>query len=391
MGHTSYVLSIAITPDGKQALTSSYNGTYILWNLIVGKIIFTLEPANYGFSTNVASITPDGKQAFFGSEEGTCILLDLVTGKVIFTFIRHTLREWELPIRAVSITPDGKQALSGSLDGTCILWDLVARKTIFILKGHTSKVYSISITPDGKLAFSGFEDNTCILWDLVAGKAIFTLKGHTASVNKVSITPDGKRALSGSDDNTCILWDLVTGKAIFTLKGHTAKIYAIAITPDGNRAISHSEDNTCILWDLESGKALVRYVSNSNITTVSLSSTSILLGCSSGEVIFLDTYKELSYSDFVITSIRQIWDSEFKHYQPYVADCPLCGHRFAPPTEVLAAIAEITKKTGLTLEQSSCRELPDEVWKDPGLLSECPHCRGKLKFNPFIVGNEKDI
>jgi hypothetical protein len=33
-------------------------------------------------------------------------------------------------------------------------------------------------------------------------------------------------------------------------------------------------------------------------------------------------------------------------------------------------------------------ELPDEAWEEPKLLSECPKCGGKLKFNPFIVDNK---
>jgi hypothetical protein len=45
------------------------------------------------------------------------------------------------------------------------------------------------------------------------------------------------------------------------------------------------------------------------------------------------------------------------------------------------------KKAGLLPEQSPCLELPDEVWEEPGLLSECPKCGEKLKFNPFVVGN----
>ena len=68
------------------------------------------------------------------------------------------------------------------------------------------------------------------------------------------------------------------------------------------------------------------------------------------------------------------------------ADCPLCGHRFAPPASVLDTIEKITKKAGLKPEQSPCLELPDEVWEEPGLLGNCPKCREKLKFNPFIAG-----
>ncbi len=243
-GHTGEVTAVSITPDGKQAISGSWDGTCILWDLVSGKAIFTLKGTG---SVNAVSITPDGKFAVSGFFDNTCILWDLVGGKAIFTLEGHTNI-----VEAVSITPDGRLAFSCSQDDTCILWNLVAGKAILTLKGNN--VNSISITPDGKLAFFG-SYGTCILWDLVAGKAIFTLKGHTGWVYAVSITPDGKRALSGSDDNTCILWDLVAGKAIRTLKGHTSAVSSISVTPDCKQAISCSEDNTYILWDLVAGKA----------------------------------------------------------------------------------------------------------------------------------------
>jgi len=54
----------------------------------------------------------------------------------------------------------------------------------------------------------------------------------------------------------------------------------------------------------------------------------------------------------------------------------------------MGTIRKITKKAGLKPEQSPCLELPDEAWEDPGLLGNCPKCGEKLKFNPFIAGNE---
>ncbi len=84
----------------------------------------------------------------------------------------------------------------------------------------------------------------------------------------------------------------------------------------------------------------------------------------------------------------EIWDFEFQQYQSLSVDCPLCGYRFAPSALVMATIGEITKKAGLRPDQSPCFELSDEAWEEPGLLSECPKCGEKLKFNPFIAGGE---
>jgi WD40 repeat protein len=329
------------------------------------------------------AITADGKRAISGSSDNTCILWDMQSGQAI-----HTLKGHTDYVSAVAITADGKRAISGSKDKTCILWDMQSGQAIQTLKGHTSYVYAVAISADGKRAISGSQDNTCILWDLQSGQAIQTLKGHTSYVRAVAITADGKRAISGSYDKTCILWDLQSGQAIQTLKRHTNSVRAVAITADGKRAISGSSDNSCILWDMLSGDQLARFFTNSGIDSSAIYSGGILLGCSSGEVVFLNADKELLNPGVAITTIRHLWDFEMQQYQPLSADCPLCGHRFAPPASVLATIEEITKKAGLRPEQSPCLELPDEAWEEPGLLGNCPNCREALKFNPFVVGGD---
>ena len=96
------------------------------------------------------AITPDGKMAISGSMDKTCILWDLKSGMPY-----KTLKEHNSLVKAVAITPDGKMAVSGSLDNSCILWDLergIPRKT---LKGHIRDVKAVAITPDGKMALSG--------------------------------------------------------------------------------------------------------------------------------------------------------------------------------------------------------------------------------------------
>ena len=227
------------TPDIYKPLLLCSNSTRPLWNPLP-QAIHTLK--GHTFSVYAVAITPDGKRAISGSGDKTCIFWDLNTGQAI-----HTLKGHNAYIYAVAITPDGKRAIFGSGDHTCILWDLNTGKAIHTLKGHAKEVVAIAITPDGERAISGSWDNTCIIWDLNTGQAINTLKGHTSAVHAVALTPNGKKAISGSNDKTCILWDLNTGQAIITLMGHTHSVTAVAITADGKRAISGSRDKTLSL------------------------------------------------------------------------------------------------------------------------------------------------
>src|SRR4028118_1212131 len=93
-------------------------------------------------SVNAVAVTADGKRAISGSYDKTLKVWDLTTGKEQFTLNSHTSS-----VYAVAVTADGKRAISGS-DGTTVkVWDLTTRKEQFTLNGHSSSVYAVAVTP----------------------------------------------------------------------------------------------------------------------------------------------------------------------------------------------------------------------------------------------------
>jgi len=268
-GHTQRVISLAITPDGKNALSGSIDGTCIHWDLETGKLLKILK--GHTDMVETIAMTPDGNMALSGSWDNTCILWDLTTGlphkiiedHIIANIPRESRDEYHRPVHAAEISPDGKIALYSS-DDDLFLLDLESEMIIETLKGHSSTVTSVATSPDFKIALSGARDNTCILWNLKTGQIIKTLESPNVDeeINAVAITPDGKLAITGSGGppnsdfkrHSTILWDLESGRPISFLKSHTDEVHAVAILPDGKTALSGSKDGTSILWNLESGE-----------------------------------------------------------------------------------------------------------------------------------------
>ena len=242
-GHTSTVDSVAYAPDGRTALSGSWDNTLRLWNLASGSTIRTLT-GHTDMALSVA-IAPDGRTALSGSYDKTLKLWDLASGSTIRTLTGHAYQ-----VYSVAIAPDGRTALSGSYDKTLKLWDLATGSTLRTLTGHTEAVFSVAIAPDGRTALSGSGDITLKLWDVATGNTIRTLTGHTYPVASVAIAPDGRTGLSGSYDITLKLWDLATGNTLRTLTGHTESVTAVAIAPDGRTGLSGGQDGTLKLWDL---------------------------------------------------------------------------------------------------------------------------------------------
>jgi len=110
------------------------------------------------------AISPDGKRAVSGGGDETISVWDLESGKELRKLAGHTDG-----VRSVAISPDGKRAVSGGDDKTVRVWNLKSGKERMKLTGHTYAVSSVAISPDGKRVVSGSHDKTILIWDLESG------------------------------------------------------------------------------------------------------------------------------------------------------------------------------------------------------------------------------
>jgi hypothetical protein len=249
-GHSSSVASVAFAPDGRTALSGSYDRTLKLWDVASGKELRTFTGHKY-FVYSVA-FAPDGRTALSGSYDSTLKLWDVATGKELRTFTGHAKS-----VTSVAFAPDGRTALSGSIDKTLKLWDLATGKELRTFTGHADSVASVAFAPDGRTVLSDGSDNTLKLWDVTSGQELRAFYGHTTIVWSVTFAPDGRTALSGSWDGILKLWDVASGKELRTYPGHkNYSVNSVAFTPDGRTALSGSSDKTVKLWDVASGKEL---------------------------------------------------------------------------------------------------------------------------------------
>jgi WD40 repeat protein len=249
---------------GKRAVSASSDRTLKVWDLDTGRVTQTLE--GHTETVTAVAVTGDGKRAisasgaheaatsrFFNQQrdsaafDTTIKLWDLATGRVVRTLEAHTEE-----VNAVAIVTDGKHAISASFDKTLKVWDLATGRVTQTLDGHT--VTAVAVTADGKRAVSASYDRTLKVWDPDGGRAVRMPEGHLGSINGVAIITGGKCAISASADNTLKVWDLEAGRVTQTLEDHTAEVTAVAVTADGKRAVSASYDTTLKVWNLDTGR-----------------------------------------------------------------------------------------------------------------------------------------
>ncbi len=246
LGHSEFVTSVALSPDGKYVLSGSDDKTLKLWETATGKEIRTF--AGHANEVKSVAFSPDGKYALSGSHDDTLKLWDVATGKEIRTFTGHSSH-----VTSVVFSKDGKYALSGSWENNLKLWDVATGKEVRTFTGHAEPVTSVAFSPDGKYALSGSWDKTLKLWDVATGKEIRTFTGHGGWVDSVVFSPGGKYALSGSEDKTLKIWEIATGKEIRAFNGYSYGVETVVMSPDERYLLSKSYGEIK-LWDFKNNK-----------------------------------------------------------------------------------------------------------------------------------------
>ena len=305
-GHSSFVNSLAISPDGQILASGSWDKTIKIWNLETAELIGTLT--GHSDRVNSVAISYDGKMLVSGSSDETIKFWNLHNGDLLCTFPGHSME-----VNSVAINPKRLVIAScGGADNTIKLWNLRSGELLRTLRGHSDNVNAVVFSPDGKILASGSSDATSKVWDVESGKLLRTLSGLNVGVNSVAIAPDGQilasvsndytiklrnlqtgsllrilntnsgrgngvtnlgtnEALhilqnyvsrgesvaisgdgltlaSGCDDNTINIWNLQTGELLTSLKGHSGTVYSVAIAPSGNLLASGSADQTIKIW-----------------------------------------------------------------------------------------------------------------------------------------------
>jgi hypothetical protein len=268
VGHALGVRVVAASPDGRRALSSSFDTTVRLWDLRTGNTIRVFQ--GHAGSVEGVAFSPDGKRAVSGSVDGSVIVWDLETGQEIDHMAEHKGQVW-----GVDFAPDGKSVLSAGFDRSVRQWDVQTAQEVRSFLGHTDSVGWAAYARDGRRAISGAGDKTLRLWDLASGQELKRFAGHNGPVFSGAISRDGRFILSGSGDGRVRLWDVETGKLSREWMGHRGVVTGVAFSPNGRYAVSCSGDLfkdgqwspapgfDIRLWNIKSGREMGRYLGHS--------------------------------------------------------------------------------------------------------------------------------
>ena len=279
-GHTGWVSSVNLSPNGRCLLSGSADGTVRLWELKSGREI--LRFAGHTSQVRSACFSLDGRYVLTGSWDNTARLWDANNGQEVWCYETHSCR-----IDNAAFSPDGNVVMIDT--DTTVLLDVQTGSEWRQFEGHNGR-----FSPDGCHVLtrsSGAE--TAWLWEAATGNKIREFPGQTDRVSSDLFSPNGKYVLTGSLDFIARLWEIESGLAVRKFDG-----YGGLFSPDGRYVLTRSSaSKTSHLWDTESGRETCKFKMRSK--QFSTDGTS-LLACDVGNHFFLlnaETGRELRRFD----------------------------------------------------------------------------------------------
>lgn len=257
-GHTNWVRSLAISPDGQWAASGSDDCTVRVWDLASGESRSVLQRHDQ-YVASVA-IADSGRLILSASTDGTVRLWDAQTSELIKEYTS------DLCISQAYFQGE-RSAIIISQQHALFTASLLSFATADIKLLFTSPPGASAIVPtnQGSGALVGYTDGTLKHFDFVSGAVIGTFVGHREEITSIHISLDGTLAASTSCDRTIRVWNLRTETCVGQMEGFSNNIQdarepfnkgdrAIAVSADGSLIAAVGMTNEQILvWETATG------------------------------------------------------------------------------------------------------------------------------------------
>jgi RNA polymerase sigma factor (sigma-70 family) len=290
-GHSSRVVTVAFSPDGRTLASTDDEGTLRFWNTATGRPL--AGRGHFEAQDNLA-YSADGKRLVGGGAGRGPLVYDIAAGKqvaapesrpgtrgvmllspdgkLLASAEQQSLRLWDAgtlepvrraeahedEVRAVAFAPGGGVVVSAAgEDGFVRRWEVATGQVLPPLRDFRDHVYALTYSPDGRTLAVGTGNHQGTVWllDAATGKRLRTFVVPGDHVLSLAFAADGRTLLSGQGRDTR-LWDVATGTVLQTLPGGAYNGHVFALAPDGRVAAGGDERGVIHLWQTATGTEL---------------------------------------------------------------------------------------------------------------------------------------
>jgi WD40 repeat protein len=254
-GAKAALAKLAIRLDGQQASAADANGSVLVWNLVDGALLKTIES---GAATSALVFGSDNKSLLVAGNDNHLRVYDPTEGVLLQDQVAEAAQT------VLASLPGGKDFLTADATGTVSHWALAQPSQLLMVNGHKA-VYGLDLNGDATMAASSGADNMIQLWDLTSGLAIRQLAGHEGPVYSVRFNSDDKSIVSASADGSIRIWNVANGAEVKKMvlprdqQEPVTPVYDAIFSPSDELIATAGSDGTVHLWNVASGQ-LVRTI-----------------------------------------------------------------------------------------------------------------------------------
>ena len=245
-GHGGPVRALAVSPDGRTAMSGSFDQSAILWELETSVAAQVLR--FHDGAVNAAAALLDGR-FLTGGEDGR-----IAVWRLGGTAPAQVIKAHKGPIAGLAVSGDGALVGSASWDGTVRVTRLADGRAR-VLEGHQGNVNAVAFLPDGRTASAGY-DATLRIWPKEDGApAVITLP---TPLNVVAASSDGEIVTAGADGIVRILNPRHEVRA--AIETGSSPIIGLALSPDGIRIAAAAIAGSVAIIERSEAKVLFNLV-----------------------------------------------------------------------------------------------------------------------------------
>ena len=263
-------LELARDADSLVVHSSSYGVSVFNSSAMDERMPIAMHVAPLSF----ASFTPDGKQIISASLDGTAAIWNAKTGVEI-----KRLRGHAAAITTAAISADGKLLATTDANGNVRLWDTLTGALRTEFTNHSDAVSVAHFSYDGQHLLTASRDQTTRV-TTISGEELLAVRSENAVPHRVEFAPDSDRFLvvprprpkRGQTRSSTVppehhieIYEGFGGASFRIAQEHA--IRDAKFTPDGHRALVVNQESV-ELWDLANRQRLRRFAQDREVISV---------------------------------------------------------------------------------------------------------------------------
>jgi cytochrome c len=221
-GHGGPVRALAVSPDGKGAVSGSFDTSIIRWSLAKNAADAVLR--FHAGAVDAVLFLDDGRIVSSGADARIAIWRP-GEGEPSAVLTGH-----QAPVVGLAVSPDGASLASASWDRTARLWPLAGNGQPRVFDGHAQGVNAVAFLADGSALVTAGYDASLRICPLMPGGSpiVATLP---SPLNALAVAPDGEIITAGGDGKVYVLSE--AGERRGEIEAGPSPVISLALSRDG--------------------------------------------------------------------------------------------------------------------------------------------------------------